>query len=80
MLIDVEGSVARANALTRAAQSAGLAVHPYTFRSDALPPYASSFDDLLRLFVHNACVDGIFTDFPDKAVQFLQAPTQAAAP
>jgi glycerophosphoryl diester phosphodiesterase len=79
MLIDEGQSPARPNGLTRAAQAAGLAVHPYTFRSDALPAYAASFEELLRLLVVDAGVDGIFTDFPDKALNFLQN-TQAVAP
>lgn len=55
------------------AHERGLEVHPYTFRADALPSYASSFDELLEKFLFTAGVDGIFTDFPDKAVRFLAA-------
>ena len=52
------------------AQAAGLEVHPYTFRKDALPPGFSDFDALLRFFVEDLAVDGLFTDFPDLAAEF----------
>ena len=50
------------------AHAAGLEVHPYTFRADDLPEYTNDFDSLLRLFVEQIGIDGMFTDFPDKAV------------
>ncbi len=57
------------------AHAAGLQVHPYTYRMDAgqVPSYAEDFGDLLRLHYFEADVDGLFTDFPDRAVRFLQA-------
>ena len=60
--------------LVERAHAAGLDVHPYTFRADPgqLPAYAESFDDLLEQHYFSAGVDGLFTDFPDLAVQFLQ--------
>ncbi len=70
LVVETNGAI-RPNALTAEAHAAGLLVHPFTFRSDALPAYAGSFDELLELFLVDAGVDGIFTDFPDKAVQFL---------
>ncbi len=54
------------------AHERNLDVHPYTFRADALPPYAKSFDELLEIFLLEVRVDGIFTDFPDRAVEFLK--------
>lgn len=56
------------------AHAAGMQIHPYTFRSDAgqLPAWAGSFDELLEFFLFDVGVDGVFTDYPDKAVQFLQ--------
>jgi glycerophosphoryl diester phosphodiesterase len=59
--------------LVRDAHAVGLEVHPYTFRADALPPGVPSFEDLLRVFLVQAGVDGVFTDHPDKAVAFLRA-------
>jgi glycerophosphoryl diester phosphodiesterase len=55
------------------AHALGLAVHPYTFRADALPDYADSLEDALRIFLVDAGVDGVFTDFPDRAVAFLRS-------
>jgi len=53
----------------------GLQVHPYTFRLDEghIPAYARSFEHMLELFFINADVDGVFTDFPDKAVNYLKS-------
>jgi glycerophosphoryl diester phosphodiesterase len=53
------------------ARGAGLAVHAYTFRRDDLPAGIGSFDDLLMLFVGQLEVDGLFTDFPDLVVRFI---------
>jgi glycerophosphoryl diester phosphodiesterase len=62
-------------ALVARAHAAGLGVHPYTFRADpgAVPSYAKDFEDLLNIHFFQADVDGLFTDFPDRAVQFLQS-------
>ncbi|MEN5018685.1 glycerophosphodiester phosphodiesterase [Erwinia sp. Eh17-17] len=49
-----------------------MVVHPYTVRADQLPPYVSNVDQLYDLLYHKADVDGLFTDFPDKAVHFLE--------
>lgn len=53
----------------------GLQVHPFTFRADqgALPAYAENFEHLLGIFYDEVGVDGVFTDFPDRATQFLNA-------
>ncbi|CAJ1000806.1 MULTISPECIES: glycerophosphodiester phosphodiesterase [Bacillales] len=60
--------------LVKEAHAAGLEVHPYTFRLDdgQIPAFAASFEELLDLFYFTADVDGVFTDFPDRAVQFLR--------
>ena len=41
--------------------------------ADALPAWAGSFDELLRAFLVDVGVDGIFTDQPDKGVAFLRS-------
>ena len=60
------------------AHAVGLKVHPYTFRNDPgrIPGYASNFDDLLDIFLHRVGVDGVFSDYPDLAVDFVRR-TQA---
>ncbi len=60
------------NNIVKNAHLYGLEVHTYTGRSDALPSYASSFDELLEAVLFKAGADGIFTDFPDTALRFLQ--------
>lgn len=57
------------------AHTAGLSVHPYTFRADArsIPGYARDFEELLELFLFQQNVDGVFTDYPDRTLQFLQS-------
>jgi glycerophosphoryl diester phosphodiesterase len=67
------GGALQVTELVRDAHAAGLQVHPYTFRADAFPAWAGSFDDLLRAFLVEAGVDGIFTDHPDKGVAFLRS-------
>lgn len=57
------------------AQKAGLAVHPYTFRSDALPDGIAETMLLDALF-NKAGVDGVFTDFTDIVVNYINKPTQ----
>lgn len=49
-----------------------LAVHAYTVRADELPKPFESLDQLHRLLLVDAKVDGLFTDFPDKTAQFVQ--------
>ncbi len=49
-----------------------LKVHTYTLRADDLPSYSRSLNDLFRIFFLKAGVDGVFTDFPDKGVEFLK--------
>ena len=55
------------------AHAAGLKVHPFTFRLDPgrVPAYARDFEHLLEIFLFDLGVDGVFTDFPDRAVRFL---------
>ena len=54
--------------LGAALRAAGLQIHPYTFRADQLPAWATSLRELLRLFLGDLGVDGVFCDHPDIAV------------
>lgn len=58
--------------LTARAHAAGLKVHPYTLRIDELPKWAKSAEAVLKLVFEDAGVDGLFTDFPDVALHWLQ--------
>ncbi len=66
--LDSAGAV-RDSGFVSLAHDAGLAVHPYTFRRDDLPPGFGSFGELLRFTIDELCVDGLFTDFPDLVVE-----------
>ena len=67
------GHLAKAEEFVIAAQEAGLEVHPFTFRADQLPREFKSFSALLTHFVTRMRVDGVFTDHPDLARQFIDA-------
>ena len=76
---DSEPSQLKITHVVRDAHAVGLQVHPYTFRRDSgsIPPYASDYNDLLRVFVHHVGVDGVFTDFPDLTLDYLRAAQSA---
>ena len=59
-------------AIVKKAHELNMIVHPYTFRTEKLPSYADSFDNLLHIFFNQAKVDGIFTDFPDHVFEFVE--------
>ncbi|WP_293763551.1 glycerophosphodiester phosphodiesterase [uncultured Paraglaciecola sp.] len=58
------------SALVEQAHLAGLQVHPYTFRKDALPDNINQKQTLNMLF-NDLQVDGLFTDFTDTVVDYL---------
>ena len=57
--------------LVNNAHDLGLQVHAYTFRADQLESIPS-FEKLLEIGFYGAGIDGAFTDFPDKVVEFLK--------
>ena len=57
--------------LVSLAHSLDLAVHPYTFRADQLPRGFESFEAAVQWFSATLGIDGLFTDFPDQAMQAL---------
>ncbi|MGA0805769.1 MAG: glycerophosphodiester phosphodiesterase [Pseudohongiellaceae bacterium] len=63
------------SSLVTDAHAAGLLVHPYTFRAEpvALPSGVASFEELVAIFLWQVGVDGVFTDFPDRALQVRAA-------
>ncbi len=58
--------------MVKNAHANGMVVHPYTFRADKdrIPTYVKDYNGMLEVFYNQADVDGVFTDFPDKAVSF----------
>ncbi|MDY6812838.1 MAG: glycerophosphodiester phosphodiesterase [Pseudomonadota bacterium] len=61
-----------AGALVAAAHALDLLVHPYTFRADALPGQYQSLRQELAQFYFGYGVDGLFTDQPNLAVDYLK--------
>jgi glycerophosphoryl diester phosphodiesterase len=57
--------------MVKEAHASKMQVHPYTVRADQLPDYATDVNQLYDVLYHQAGVDGLFTDFPDKALEFL---------
>jgi glycerophosphoryl diester phosphodiesterase len=62
---------AQLSSLVNLAHAKNLQVHPYTFRRDELPEGINSFQELLDIFVQEARIDGLFTDFPDLVHDYL---------
>lgn len=53
------------------ARKLGLVIHTYTLRADALPEFAANVDVMHDWLLNVAKVDGVFTDFPDMMVRYL---------
>ena len=70
MAAEIDGHLV-STGLVSSAHAAGLTVHPFTFRADDLYPGFESFTEMVRWFVENLSIDGLFTDFPDRARQAL---------
>lgn len=75
MLFDLKktqkGSIV-VNDFVKNAHANGMVVHPYTVRADKLPAYCNNVDELFKAILIDADADGLFTDFPDLGVAFLQ--------
>jgi len=68
--IDKNGNITYSD-LVKNAHSRNLKVHAFTLRADQLGN-APSFEKLLEIVFYGANIDGAFTDFPDKVVEFLK--------
>lgn len=73
MLMEIKGGQPRANNVVRRAHRRQLQVHPYTFRADPekLPEEFDSFNQFLHFAAYQLRVDGLFTDHPDRVVNYL---------
>lgn len=58
--------------LVKTAHELKLQVHPYTIRTDDLPAGVASGEELFRVCLVEAGADGVFTDQPDRGVNFLR--------
>lgn len=47
--------------------------HPYTIRKDALPKFVDNVDELYNAILYQANATGLFTDFPDLGVHFVES-------
>jgi len=54
--------------LVEIAHQQGLFVHAYTLRTEHIPPAAKGFDPFLEFLIREVGLDGIFTDYPDRAI------------
>jgi len=54
------------------ARELGLFFHPYTFRIDSLPVYSDSYTQLLKIFIDDLRIEGLFTDFSDLTLQYIR--------
>jgi glycerophosphoryl diester phosphodiesterase len=70
-MAEVDGRLV-STGLVSNAHAAGLQVHPWTFRADQLAPGFDSLQEMIRWFVDELAIDGVFTDFPDLAIEALQ--------
>ena len=70
LAVQVNGHIQLRTDVMRAAHDLGLVVHPYTVRIDDLPPGLTA-ERLLDLLFVGLKVDGVFSDFPDVAVDYL---------
>jgi glycerophosphoryl diester phosphodiesterase len=72
-LVVKPGSDVEVTDLVDRAHELGLVVHPYTFRRDQLPEFVDDYPQLLKIFLDDVGVDGVFTDFPDLTKEFIAA-------
>ncbi|GBU13339.1 periplasmic glycerophosphodiester phosphodiesterase [Enterobacterales bacterium] len=74
MLIEADSTVGKIKLtpMTAEAHASKLVVHPFTVRADDLPKYVTNVNSLYQILYQQAHVDGLFTDFPDKAVSYLE--------
>lgn len=69
-------SAVMSTGLTTAAHANNLQVIPFSVLSDRLPDYVKNINELFSELYKKEHVDGLFTDFPDKAVDYLKGSPQ----
>ena len=70
-LVVKPGSAVKVTDLVDRAHELGMVVHPYTFRRDQLPEFVDDYQQLMKIFLDDVGVDGVFTDFPDLTKEFI---------
>lgn len=71
LVTDATATTPTVSEFTEIAHRLDMQIHPWTLRSDSLPPYARTFDDLMQFVFVTAGADGAFSDFPDTSVEFV---------
>ncbi len=66
-----KGLIDKDPGIVERAHAAGLLIHPYTLRADALGEKYATPEAEIEQFFRVYKVDGMFTDFPDRSVRFL---------
>lgn len=69
--LDESGRFKGASHMYKTAKELKLFMHPYTFRVDRLPKYARSYGELIDIFYKRLNVEGVFSDFPDLTIKYL---------
>lgn len=73
MLYSVKNGKLLPNNYCKDALKSNLNCHPYTLRADSLPNGLKSVNEAFELILYKAGADGIFTDFPDLGVKFIES-------
>lgn len=66
----VKPGTLKSSGLVELAHRYGLKVHPYTHRSDKLPPSFDSDKDFFDFLYNHLGADGVFSDFGDRALLY----------
>lgn len=69
---NADGSGYTVTDLAARARKAGMQVHGWTHRVDALPKGFTSSDEMLDVAFKQLELDGLFSDFPDVVVRYLE--------
>ena len=64
--------VKKINELIKDIATTKMELHPYTVRKDALPEFFTDVNQMYDALLNKAGATGVFTDFPDLGVQFLE--------
>lgn len=79
-LVELQPGGPRPTPVLGHARAAGLVIHPYTLRADALLPPIRSIGEACDLLFGVLGVDGVFTDHPDQVREHLRGRTFAGVP
>ncbi len=70
-LVKEDGDGYKITEVTKWAHEYGLTVHPFTHRLEQIPGFVANNNEFLDLLVHEIGVDGVFSDFADRVIDYL---------